>query len=73
MTIHPRWLPRAQTRRANPRHGKRRSQSLVELAFTMPLLLLLMLGTLDFGQLFWRHRGPDDRVTATSLNDASEQ
>ncbi len=48
-----RWLQRAHTRRANAPHGKRRGQSLVELAFAMPLLLLLLLGTLDFGRLFF--------------------
>ena len=34
-------------------NGSERGQSLVELALTMPLLLLLMLGTLDVGQMFF--------------------
>ena len=33
--------------------GKRRGQSLVELAISLPLLLLLMLGTIDLGRMFF--------------------
>lgn len=32
---------------------ERQGQSLVELAFAMPLLLLLLLGTIDMGRLFF--------------------
>jgi Flp pilus assembly protein TadG len=35
------------------RRGRRRGQSLVELTLTMPLMLLLMLGTIDMGRMFF--------------------
>lgn len=38
----------------SPRRAKR-GQGLVEFAFCLPLMLLLVLGTLDFGQVFFEY------------------
>ena len=35
------------------RAGRRRGQSLVELAISLPFMLLLMLGTIDMGRMFF--------------------
>jgi Flp pilus assembly protein TadG len=35
------------------RYGKRKGQALVELALTLPLILLLILGAMDFGRMFY--------------------
>ena len=43
-----------QSARSKPRR-KERGQSLVELALAMPLLLLLMLGTIDIGRVFFTY------------------
>lgn len=39
--------------RAEPRRGKRQGQSVVELALAMPVMLLLMLGTIDVARVFF--------------------
>jgi len=47
-----RWLRSASAGRAAT-SGKSPGQSLVELAFALPLLLLIMLGTIDLGRVFF--------------------
>ena len=37
----------------HPPAGRRRGQSLIELAVALPFLLLLMLGTIDLGRMFF--------------------
>jgi hypothetical protein len=39
--------------KAQAGRGKRRGQSIVELALSMPIMLLLMLGTIDVGRVFF--------------------
>ncbi len=43
----------APTKLSETLHRRRRGQSLVELAIALPMLLLLMLGTLDLGRMFF--------------------
>jgi len=38
---------------ASAEAGARRGQSLIELAFAMPLMLLILLGTIDLGRMFF--------------------
>lgn len=47
-----RWLRSASANRAAAGE-KSRGQSLVELAISLPLLLLIMLGTIDLGRVFF--------------------
>lgn len=44
------WLGRSAPGKAR---GRARGQSLVELALALPVLLLLLLGTIDLGQMFF--------------------
>lgn len=37
------------------KHPRRRGQSIVELAFATPVLLLLLLGTIDLGRVFFEY------------------
>jgi Flp pilus assembly protein TadG len=46
-------IRRAGTRAPAERRGRKRGQSLVELCLAMPLLLLLLLGTIDIGRVFY--------------------
>ena len=42
-------------RRRRPIHRNERGQSLVELAVTLPILILLLLGTIDFGMAIFSY------------------
>lgn len=44
----------AENRKYNqPKHGSLSAQALVELAVVLPILLLLILGAMDFGRMFY--------------------
>jgi len=43
--------------RRNRKLGNERGATLIETALVLPLLLLMVLGILDFGMLFWRFEG----------------
>lgn len=45
--------PRKSHPAQNAGQGKQRGQSIVELALAMPVMLLLMLGTIDVGRVFF--------------------
>jgi len=41
-----------------PTGGRQKGQALVELALTLPLILLLVLGAMDFGRMFTTKQSP---------------
>src|SRR5947207_1531652 len=47
--------------------GRRRGQSMVELALMMPLLALIMVGTLDMGRVFFYYTRLSDAVKEGAL------
>src|SRR5207302_8907320 len=47
--------------------GRRRGQSMVELALMMPLLALIMVGTLDMGRMFFYYTRLSDAVKEGAL------
>jgi Flp pilus assembly protein TadG len=49
------------------RRGARRGQSLVELALILPVLTLIMLGTIDLGRAFYDHNELTDAVKEGAL------